>query len=119
MVAAAPSAKAAPGVVTLTDTKSHWLTLRLADVNAQQFGGFGPVTVATTPVPVKPTAQFVLLNISAVTICPTLKELSRILKDRPVMVVFCGMTKEFRLNIADEVPSAKKSLLPIAWSVPK
>lgn len=111
MVAAAPCAKAPLGVVIFTDIRLPWLTTRLEDVNAKQFEGFGPVIVAMIPVAVEVTAQSVLRYISADAICPDAKALSRILKARPVMVVVCGMTKVFRLNMEDEVPNPRKSLL--------
>jgi hypothetical protein len=48
-------------LTTLTDNRSHWLTTRVHEPNAQQFGGFGPLTTAKIPVAVKVTPQFVLL----------------------------------------------------------
>ena len=111
MVAATPFDKAPPGVVTLTDIRSHWFKLRLAGVYAQQLVGLGPVTVAMIPVPVKPTAQLLLIYTSADAVCPAPKALLRILNARPEIVLVCGITKVFLANCEDEVPRPRKSPL--------
>ncbi|GMB00648.1 hypothetical protein PIPA1_34470 [Pelosinus sp. IPA-1] len=110
-MAAAPPARAPPPVVTLTDIRLPRAALRLEAVNAKQFGGFGPVIVAMIPVAVDVTPQSVLRNISADAVASAPKALSRILKAKPVIVVPCGMTRVFRTNDEDEVPSPRKSLL--------
>jgi hypothetical protein len=56
-----------PTLEILTLNKSHRFTDKLAGTDAQQFVGFGPVTVAMIPVAVELTPQFVLLYISALT----------------------------------------------------
>jgi hypothetical protein len=124
MVAAAPPCKALllPTRVSFTDNRSHRLTGKLAVEKAQQFGiggsggfviGFGPVTVARIPVAIGVLPQSVLLNISPVIVCVLFNVSFRILKTKPTMVAFCGMTTVCRLKSADAVPSPIKSLLPI------
>jgi hypothetical protein len=76
-------------------------------VNAQQFGGFGPVTVAWIPVAVGVTPQSVLLNISAVIVSPSANASVRILNTNPIIVELCGMTTVFRTKLDDAVPSPK------------
>jgi hypothetical protein len=112
MVAATPSAKAPPSVVTRTVIKLPRTRARLAAVKAVQFGGLGPTTVAIIPVAVGVTPQSVLTKISAEAVCPTPNGLFRILKAKPVSVVACGITKVLRAKSAEEVPNPKKSRVP-------
>jgi hypothetical protein len=99
-------------VLTFTDIRSHGLTGKLAAVDPQQFGGFGPVIPTMIPVPVAPVTPQVPINTSADAKLPAPKALSRILKVKPVIVAACAMTTVFRINIGDEVPSPRK--LPFA-----
>jgi len=111
IVAATPLDAAPPFVVTLTDNKSHWRTDRLPTATAQQFGGFGPRTVAMIPVAVAVTPQLVLLYISALNVSFAFKSSSRILNTSPVIVASCGTTILFRtkpLEPPDDVPSPRK-----------
>lgn len=116
IVAAAPSEKAPSPVITCMDSRSHWLTEKLAPVNPQHgpVTPVVPVTPAMIPVAVGPVAPQVLsINIWPDAKTPAPIALSRVLKIKPVIVEFCPMTTVFRIKLADALPSPKNWPFPI------
>ena len=114
MVAATPELRAPTPILVLicTDSKSHWLTSASPKPVAQQFGEFGPVTVADIPVLTGAVNPQGLVKIVAVTVAPAFKALSLIFSTIPMITASTGITTVLDVKLAAAEVAPKPTQLP-------